>query len=142
MAIKKITMLENKTKKLVKKISRFQTTFQPTTEHTPKFRIHDWLLTCNEFLQDKEPVAINAIENAYNCKIIKTGLHISKKYPMIGECIKQKYLEAIHKLCRLKIGNFRPILSSFLLSKVYEVNRLWGYPPTKMTQFIDGSLFF
>ena len=44
-----------------------------------------------------------------------------------------KYLRigAIHKLCRLKSGNFLPPppLSPFLFSKVYVVNRFWGYPP-------------
>ena len=37
---------------------------------------------------------------------------------------------AVHKLCRLKIGDFwpPPPLSSFLLSRVYLLNRLWGYP--------------
>ena len=37
----------------------------------------------------------------------------------------------IHKLCCLKIGNFDPqTLSSFLLIKVYVVNRHYGYHPT------------
>ena len=36
----------------------------------------------------------------------------------------------VHKLCRLKIGDFWPPtpLSSFLLSRVYLLNRLWGFP--------------
>ena len=35
---------------------------------------------------------------------------------------------AVQKLCRLKIGDFWPSpLLSFLLSRVYLVNRLWGY---------------
>ena len=41
------------------------------------------------------------------------------------------FLGAVHKLCCLKIGNFWPTppMLSFLLSKLYLVNRLWGYPP-------------
>ena len=37
------------------------------------------------FGNDHEPIAINDFETAYECKVIKSGLHISKKYPMIGE---------------------------------------------------------
>ena len=38
-----------------------------------------------------EPVAISDIEVAFKCKLIRTGLHISKKYPMIGELINETY---------------------------------------------------
>ena len=45
------------------------------------------------------------------------------------------WVGAVHKLCCLKIGNFRPPppLSSILLSTIYVVNRLWDYsPPTPL----------
>ena len=70
-----------------------------------------------------------------NFKIINNSL--SNNTRTLKENTKCSREGAVHKLCRLinwQSLTPSPPLSSFLLSKVYLVNCLWGYPPPSSTE--------
>ena len=68
--------------------------------------------------------------------LLALHLTLSTLFVMVACLPVYLSLGGVHKLCRLKIGNFRPPPPLFILffTSVYLVNRLRGYPlPRKET---------
>ena len=64
--------------------------------------------------------------------MVDTGNSLSDQQNIfpINSKYDNRLLGAVHKLCRLKIGDFWPPPPLVVLSRVYVINRLWGNPPS------------